>query len=196
MCLRFSHVLECVTSHGVKVPRFGVHSAIGGVWACFQHREITTCTTVNNLKYASVLTGTPVSVGLSPEGEPPGHWMGICSTTKLTFQVFVASCRQPATPECSSGSVCQPTFGIICSYGLFSWCVCVCVCCFVLFCFSILVIVVRVCKQIPCVSFHCWLRTLRTFPKNIGHWDTLFCKVFALIFACLSKMLLPFSYWF
>ena len=66
-------MLECVTSHGVKVPRFGVHSAIGGVWACFQHREITTCTTVNILKYASVLMGTPVSVGLSPEGEPPGH---------------------------------------------------------------------------------------------------------------------------
>ena len=124
MRLRFSHVLGCVTSHGVKVPRFGVCSAIGGVWACFQHREITSCTAMNILKYACVLMGAPVSVGLSPEGEPPGHWMGIRSTTKLTFQVFVASCPQPATPERSSGSVCQPTFGIICSYGLFSWCVC------------------------------------------------------------------------
>lgn len=52
---------------------FGVCSAVGGVWACFQHREIATCTTMNILKYACVLMGAPVSVGLSPEGEPLGH---------------------------------------------------------------------------------------------------------------------------
>lgn len=52
---------------------FGVSSAIGGVWGCSQHREITACTAMNILKYARVLMGAPVSVALSPEGEPLGH---------------------------------------------------------------------------------------------------------------------------
>ena len=172
MCLRFSHVLGCVASHGVKVPHL-----------------------VSLLLLVEF--GAVPSTGRS---QPAPQWtflnMPVCSWARP----FLLHCPQKenrwviewayAWPPNSrskylwQAALSQPHLSVPVALSTSQHLVLsVLMVCFlgVCMCFSILVIVVCVCKQIPCVSFHCWLRTLRTFPKNIGHWDTLFRKVFALI---------------
>lgn len=168
-------MLGCVVSHCVKVPCFSVYS-----WLVFSAGRLQ----LHHDEHSRLCLS-----GLSPEVEPLGHGSATAliflDATKLMLRGFLASCAQLAMCEHSRGSVSQPTLGVVSSYGLFPWCWFS-----PHFCLPLLCV-----KGIHCVSFHCWLGMLRTFPKVVGHWDNLFCEVFTQIFAHLSKKLLSFSHW-